>query len=139
MTNALSSTGTVFTIEHDAEFEGPSHSSSFEELRVQRVHPGHLKAKMTIGMNRLLELIRKAFVGVEELEADRGVAYPEVGRVENKKKRRCIIHRRPGKGKTRETRSSRRRCSSAAGDNHVGWQVPTAVVDASSESTDGAP
>ncbi|EDR04624.1 uncharacterized protein LACBIDRAFT_252456 [Laccaria bicolor S238N-H82] len=82
--------GTVFTIERDAKFGGPSHYSSFEhlkeEFREKKVHPGDLKASVTSGINRLLEPIRKAFEGDEEWKRIAGLAYPEAGKVEKKKK-----------------------------------------------------
>ena len=82
--------GTVFTIERDAKFGGPSHYSSFdhlkEEFREKKVHPGDLKASVTTGINRLLEPIRKTFEGDEEWKRITGLAYPEVGKVEKKKK-----------------------------------------------------
>jgi tyrosyl-tRNA synthetase len=82
--------GTVFTIERDAKFGGPSHYSSFEELReefkAKKVHPGDLKASVTSGINRLLEPIRKAFEGDEEWKRVEALAYPQVGKVEKKKK-----------------------------------------------------
>ena len=55
---------TVFTVERDAKFRGPSHYSSFEELkediRERKVHP---RASAASGMNRLLEPIRKCSKG----------------------------------------------------------------------------
>jgi tyrosyl-tRNA synthetase len=78
--------GTVFTIERDAKFGGPSHYSSFEEFREKKVHPGDLKASVTSGINRQLEPIRKAFEGDVECKRIEGLAYPEVGKVEKKKK-----------------------------------------------------
>jgi len=77
----------VFTIERDPKFGRPSHYSSFEELkeafREKKAHPGGLKASVISGINRLLESIRKAFEGGKGIE---GLAYPEVGNVEKKKR-----------------------------------------------------
>ena len=77
----------MFTIERDPKFGRPSHYSSFEELkeafREKKAHPGGLKASVISGINRLLESIRKAFEGGKGIE---GLAYPEVGNVEKKKR-----------------------------------------------------
>jgi tyrosyl-tRNA synthetase len=149
----------VFTIERDAKFGGPSHYSSFEEFREKKVHPGDLKASVTSGINRQLEPIRKAFEGDVECKRIEGLAYPEVGKVEKKKKvsdcqservgtrsllcrvcrRRCTIHRRLGWGRTRNALRSTAMFQQRATSVIVDGQVPTAVVDASSEIVDGAP
>jgi tyrosyl-tRNA synthetase len=97
--------GTVFTIERDAKFGGPTHYRSFEDMQrdfaEKTLHPKDLKASVAGAINRLLDPIRKGFEGSEEWQRVEKLAYPDPNaKPEKKKKKEKAYHPPPpGKGK----------------------------------------
>lgn len=73
--------GTVFTIERDEKFGGPTHYSSFaameDDFKEKKLHPKDLKASVAAAINSLLEPIRKAFEENEEWKTVERLAYPD--------------------------------------------------------------
>lgn len=72
--------GTVFTVQRKAEYGGPAHFASADELEkafvAKEVHPGDLKTAVAEGVASLLESIQKAFEASEEWKAAEKLAYP---------------------------------------------------------------
>ncbi len=82
---------TVFTIERDQKFGGPTHYKSFaeieEDFKEKKLHPKDLKTTVANGVVRLLAPIRKAFEENEEWQEIEKLAYPDpTAKVEKKKK-----------------------------------------------------
>ncbi|KAF8636120.1 hypothetical protein AX17_003775 [Amanita inopinata Kibby_2008] len=97
--------GTVFTIERDEKFGGPTHYKSFAEIQKdfqeKSLHPKDLKIAATNAIIRLLEPVKKAFEENEEWKAVEKLAYPDPNaKPEKKKKKEKVYHPPPpGKGK----------------------------------------
>ena len=84
--------GTVFTIERDEKFGGPTHYSSYaqmqEDFKDKKLHPKDLKNSVANAIVRLLAPIRKAFEENEEWQRIEKLAYPDPNaNVEKKKKK----------------------------------------------------
>ncbi|KAF7361291.1 Tyrosine--tRNA ligase [Mycena sanguinolenta] len=85
--------GTVFSIERDAKFGGPTHAhySSYADLKkdfAEKVlHPKDLKTAVANAINRLLDPIRKAFAEDEEAQKIEKLAYPDPKAKEKKQKK----------------------------------------------------
>jgi len=100
--------GTVFTIERDAKFGGPTHYASYDDMEkdfaAKILHPKDLKAAVANGIINLLEPIRKSFEENEEWQAVEKLAYPDLNaKPEKKKKKEKVYHPPPpGKGKNVE-------------------------------------
>ncbi|CAK5263335.1 unnamed protein product [Mycena citricolor] len=97
--------GTVFAIERDEKFGGPSYYKTFAELKEdfaeKKVHPKDLKTAVSTAINRLLEPIRQAFAADEEAQKLEKLAYPDPNAKEKKVKKAHVYHPPPpGKGKT---------------------------------------
>jgi tyrosyl-tRNA synthetase len=73
--------GTVFSVERDAKFGGPTHYSSYEEVKAdfaaKTLHPKDLKTTVADCINRLLEPIRAAYAANEEWQRITALAYPD--------------------------------------------------------------
>lgn len=87
-------TGTVFSIERDEKFGGPTHYSNIAEMqqdfKEKKLHPKDLKTAVANGIVRLLAPIRKAFEENEEWQNTARLAYPDPNaKVEKKKKKVC--------------------------------------------------
>ncbi|PFH46031.1 hypothetical protein AMATHDRAFT_70747 [Amanita thiersii Skay4041] len=97
--------GTIFSIERDEKFGGPTHYASYEEIRKdfqeKTLHPKDLKASVANGIIRLLDPVRKAFEESEEWKTVEKLAYPDPNaKPEKKKKKEKVYHPPPpGKGK----------------------------------------
>ncbi|KAF8645369.1 hypothetical protein AX16_007872 [Volvariella volvacea WC 439] len=95
--------GTVFSIDRDPRWGGPTHYKDFEELKAafaaREVHPGDLKNAVSNGIIRLLAPIRKAFEENEEWQKIEQLAYPPDVKPEKKKKKKVYYPPPPGKGK----------------------------------------
>lgn len=85
--------GTVFSIERDEKFGGPTHYKSFSEMeedfKEKRLHPKDLKTAVANGVVRLLAPIRKAFEENEEWQEIEKLAYPDPTIKVGKKKKVC--------------------------------------------------
>jgi tyrosyl-tRNA synthetase len=83
--------GTVFTVNRDAKYGGPTHYSSFEDIQrdfaEKKLHPGDLKASVANAIIKLLQPIRKAFEENEEWQAVTKLAYPDPNAKPQKKKK----------------------------------------------------
>ena len=84
--------GTVFTIEREEKFGGPTHYSSFaqiqEDFKEKKLHPKDLKISVANAIVRLLAPIRKAFEENEEWQKIEKLAYPDPNaNIEKKKKK----------------------------------------------------
>ena len=82
--------GTVFTVGRKAEYGGPAHFKSADELEkafeAKEVHPGDLKSAVAEAVASLLEPIQKAFEASEEWKEVEKLAYPPpVAEVKKKK------------------------------------------------------
>jgi tyrosyl-tRNA synthetase len=86
---------TVFTIERDQKFGGPTHYESFaqikEDFKEKRLHPKDLKTTVANGVVRLLAPIRKAFEENEEWQKIEKLAYPDPS-AKVEKKRKVELH-----------------------------------------------
>lgn len=73
--------GTVFTIDRPDKFGGPTHYSSYADLKAdfkdKKIHPGDLKAAATSAIVKLLDPIRAAFAANEEWQKIEKLAYPD--------------------------------------------------------------
>lgn len=84
--------GTVFSVERDEKFGGPTHYRNFAEMRQdfeeKKLHPKDLKNAVANGIVRLLAPIRKAFEENDEWQNVTKLAYPDSNaKVEKKKKK----------------------------------------------------
>lgn len=84
--------GTVFTIERDAKFGGPTHYKSFKDMKddfaAKELHPKDLKGSVTSSIIRLLEPVRKSFEENEEWQKIEKLAYPDPNAKPDKKKKK---------------------------------------------------
>ena len=84
--------GTVFSIERDEKFGGPTHYKNFEDIKEdfknRVLHPKDLKASVANGIVRLLEPIGKSYQENEDWQRIAQLAYPDPNaNVEKKKKK----------------------------------------------------
>ena len=83
--------GTVFTIERDEKYGGPTHYSNYEELELEfkdkKVHPGDLKKSLTDAINALLEPIQRDYEANEEWKNITAQAYPDPTKTDQTKKK----------------------------------------------------
>ncbi|KDQ57947.1 hypothetical protein JAAARDRAFT_155601 [Jaapia argillacea MUCL 33604] len=133
--------GTIFTIDRDEKFGGPTHYSSYEELEkdfaAKNVHPGDLKRAVGDAINHLLDPIRKAFEESKEWQEVVALAYPDPSPKDKKKKKEKVYHPPPpGKGKNAKQADTPNPGSAAAADVAVpppGSDVAHAAVEAAKQ------
>jgi tyrosyl-tRNA synthetase len=86
--------GTVFTIPRDEKFGGPSHYSSYEQLRAdfeaKVVHPKDLKQAVGAAIDALLAPVRAAFAADEEWQRIEKLAYPDPNAKPEKTKKKKV-------------------------------------------------
>jgi tyrosyl-tRNA synthetase len=89
--------GTVFTIDRDEKWGGPTHYSAFADLKTdfaaKNVHPGDLKTAVAKGINGLLDPIRKSFAENEDWQRIAALAYPDPNAKPEKKKKKVSLER----------------------------------------------
>ncbi|KAG7451145.1 tyrosine tRNA ligase [Guyanagaster necrorhizus] len=97
--------GTLFTIDRDAKFGGPTHYASYIDMKAdfasKALHPKDLKSSVAAAINELLNPIRKSFQENDEWQKIEKLAYPDPNaKPEKKKKKEKVYHPPPpGKGK----------------------------------------
>lgn len=88
--------GTLFTIDRDAKFGGPTHYTNYADMKAdfesKTLHPKDLKSSVAAAINKILDPIRKSFQENEEWQKIEKLAYPDPNaKPEKKKKKVCLV------------------------------------------------
>ncbi|KAK0469789.1 tyrosyl-tRNA synthetase [Desarmillaria tabescens] len=102
--------GTLFTIDRDAKFGGPTHYASYADMRAdfasKALHPKDLKLSVAAAINKLLDPIRKSFQENEEWQKIEKLAYPDPNAKPEKKKKKEKVYHPPPPGKGKNAKSA---------------------------------
>ncbi|KAK0235904.1 tyrosyl-tRNA synthetase [Armillaria nabsnona] len=102
--------GTLFTIDRDAKFGGPTHYTNYADMKAdfesKTLHPKDLKSSVAAAINKILDPIRKSFQENEEWQKIEKLAYPDPNAKPEKKKKKEKVYHPPPPGKGKNVKST---------------------------------